>query len=229
MAEEDLATLFAILLVLGGALLLAAPLFFRMVKGRLWALSFVAALPAFVVGALALSFVQLSMEAPLLLAPVVAVVFVVRVASPSLAYLKLRERVRATRVLPFRILLFFGFVGLGFYVWYRSFVNPSPVALDPVILSERILMAAGTAFVFLRVHLRLFPRGSFNMRVLWVATILFSFAFAVVAPYAFPSYGTLYGVSGVMGWLIGASVLLKSPQPAVLPLPSAVPIYGPRP
>ncbi len=229
MAEEDLATLFAILLVLGGALLLVAPLFFRMVKGGLWALSFVVALPAFLVGVLALSFVKLSLETPLLLAPVVAVVFIARVASPSLAYLKLRERVAVTRLVPARLLLFFGFVGLGFYVWYRAFVNPSGVAVDPILLSERILMAGGTAFVFLRIHLRVLPRGSFNMRALSTAAILFSSAFAVVAPYAFPAYETLYGVSGIMGWFIGASVLLKSPQQAILPLPRAVPIYGPRP
>lgn len=229
MAEEDLATLFAILLVLGGALLLVAPLFFRMLRNGLWAVSFIVAVPAFFVAILALSFVRLSLEAPLLLAPVVAVVVVARVASPALAYVRIRERVRALRSAPSRLVIFLGFVGLGFYVWYRTFVAPSGVALDPVLLSERLLMAVGTAFVFLRLHLRLLPKGSFHMRVLWIATILFSFAFAVVAPYAFPAYETLYGVSGIMGWLIGGAIVMKAPQAGLAPLARAVPIYGPRP
>ncbi len=211
MAEQDLASVFAILLVLSSVLLLVAPLFLRLVRKGLWALSFIVAVPALVLATLGLAFVEASLREPILLAPVVAVVFVARVVSPSLAYIKVRQRVWNTKMLgPSRFLLFVGFLFLGSYVWYRAFLNPFGIGIDPILLSERLLMAIGTSFVFLRLHWRVMPKGSYNMKVVWIAAILFSFAIAVIAPYAFPVYGTLYGLSGLMGWFIGGAVVLKS-------------------
>ncbi|MFQ5837363.1 MAG: hypothetical protein ACE5HJ_01105 [Thermoplasmata archaeon] len=212
MAEEDLVSLFAILLVLGSVLLLFAPVFYRLLRSGLWALTFLLAVPAFILVALGLSFVQVSFKDPIYLAPVVAVVFGMRVASPTLAFFKFRDRLEPTNVwVPARVLLLTTFLAFGLYVAYRAFINPGGSNVDLVLISERIVMALGTSFIFLRLYLRVMPKGSYNMLVIWVAAILFSLAFAVVAPYAFPAYEVLYALSGVMGWLIGSAVVWKSP------------------
>jgi hypothetical protein len=212
MAEEDLVSLFAILLVLGAVLLLFAPLFYRLLRNGLWALTFLLAVPALILIALGLSFVEFSFRDPIYLAPVVAVVFGMRVASPTLTFFRFRERLESSNVwMPARTLILITFMTYGIYVAYRAFINPTTSTLDLVLISERILMAMGTSFIFLRLYLRAMPKGSYNMMVLWVAAILFSLAFAVVAPYAFPAYSLLYALSGVMGWLIGSAVAWKSP------------------
>ncbi len=211
MAEEDLVSLFAILLVLGSAILLVAPIFYRLVRNGLWALSFMVAVPALLLALIGHSFVELSLREPILLAPVVAVIFAVRVVSPSLAYVKIREKVISTSFWGLsRLGLFVAFVGLGLYLWYRVFVDPSGINADPILLSEKLIMAVGTSFVFLRLHWKVMPKTSYNMKAVWIAALLFSFAFAVVAPYAFPSYEVLYGISGLMGWFIGGALVLKT-------------------
>jgi hypothetical protein len=212
MAEEDLVSIFAILLVLGSVLLLFAPLFYRLLKSGLWALTFLLAVPALILVALGLTFIEFSFRDPIYLAPVVAVVFGMRVASPTLAFFRFRDRLEPTRFwAPARVLLLTTFMAFGVYVAYKAFISPEASNVDLVIVSERILMATGTAFIFLRLYLRVMPKGSYNMLVLWAAAILFSLAFAVVAPYAFPAYSVLYALSGVMGWLIGSAVAWKSP------------------
>ncbi len=221
MAEEDLVSLFAILLILGSVLLLFAPLFFRLMRNGLWALTFLMTVPALILVALGLSFVEFSFQDPIYLAPVVAVVFGMRVASPTLAFFKIRERMGPTNAwFPTRILLLLTFMGFGFYLAYRGFINPEGAEADPILISEKLIMALGTAFVFLRLYLRVVPKGSYNMLLVWAAAILFSLAFAVVAPFAFPAYGILYALSGFMGWLIGGAVVWKSPSP--------LPIYCPQ-
>ncbi|MFQ6013582.1 MAG: hypothetical protein ACE5LS_08070 [Thermoplasmata archaeon] len=210
MAEHELVTLFAVLLISGAILILFAPLFYRLARNGLWAISFVLAVPAFLLVTMGLSFIQLSFADPMILAPVVAVVFGVRVVSPTLAFFKVRERLEGRNAwTPARFGLVAGFVTLGIYVGISGFNETS--AMDPILISERILMAVGTAVVFLRLHLRVRPHGSYDMFVVWLAAILFSLAFAVVAPFAFPAYTVLYALSGIMGWLIGAAVAMKSP------------------
>lgn len=211
MAEQELVSLFAILLVLGSVLLLFAPIVYRLMKTGLGALSFLLAFPALLLGIVALSIIDLSLRDPALLAPIVVIVFGARVASPTLAYLKAREKLLATGFwAPLRLGALLGFLAMGIYVGYRAFIEPSGLSTDPLIVSERFLMALGTSFVFLRIHMRLMPKGSANMMFLWGAAILFSIAFALVAPYAFPSYEVVYSISGVMGWLIGGAVVLRS-------------------
>ncbi|MCJ2519902.1 MAG: hypothetical protein LN412_03000 [Candidatus Thermoplasmatota archaeon] len=211
MAERELVSIFAILLVVGSVLLLFSPIFYRLMRTGLWTLTFVMAAPVLLLAALGLSFVEYSLTDPIYLAPVVAVVFGARVVSPTLAFLKIRERTVATngRALT-RLLLFIAFLVFGLYVGYKTFVDPSGASIDPILISEKLIMTLGTALVFLRLHLMIMPKGSYSMKVVWVAAFLFSLAFAVVAPYAFPAYGVLYGFSGVMGWLIGGAVILKS-------------------
>lgn len=212
MAEEDLVSLFAVLLVLGAVLLLFSPLFYRLMKNGLWALTFLLSIPALMVVALGLTFVEFSFRDPLYLAPVVAVVFGMRVASPTLAFFRFRDRLEPSRYwAPARVLLLTTFMAFGIYVAYKAFITPGSSDLDPIIVSERILMALGTAFIFLRLYLRVMPKGSYNMLVVWAAAILFSLAFAVVAPYAFPAFSVLYALSGVMGWFIGSAVAWRSP------------------
>lgn len=212
MAEEDLVSLFAILLVLGSVLLLFSPVFYRLLQSGLWALTFLLAVPAFVLLAIGLSIVEVSFQDPLYLAPVVAVVFGMRVASPTLAFFKFREKLEVSRLWSLaRPLLLVTFLAFGLYVAYKAFLNPDGATVDPILVSERVLMAVGTSFVFLRLYLKVMPKGSYHMMVLWAAAIMFSLAFAVVAPYAFPAYETLYALSGLMGWLIGGAVIWKSP------------------
>lgn len=210
MAEQQLVTLFAVLLISGAILVLFAPLFYRLARNGLWAISFVLAVPAFLLITLGLSFVELSFANPAILAPVVTVVFGMRLVSPTLAFFKVREQLEGRQAwTPARLGLVGGFAALGIYVGFAGFGDTS--AVDPILISEKIVMAFGTAYVFLRLHLKVMPKGSYNMFVLWLAAILFSLAFAVVAPFAFPAYAVLYAVSGVMGWLIGAAVGVKSP------------------
>jgi hypothetical protein len=210
MAEHELITLFAVLLLAGAILTLLAPLFYRLARNGLWAVGFVLAVPAFLLVTVGWSVLNLSFTDPTVLGPVVAVVFGMRVVSPSLAYFGVRQRLEGRNSwTPARFGLVAGFATMGVYVMLTGFSGASPV--DPILISERILMAVGTVFIFLRFHLRVMPHGSQAMFLVWLAAILFSLAFAVVAPFAFPAYGVLYAVSGTMGWLIGASIAIKTP------------------
>ncbi len=213
MAEQELVTLFAVLLISGAILILFAPLFYRLAREGLWIFCLILAVPAVLLVTLGLSFIQLSFADPAVLAPVVAVVFGLRVISPTLAFFKVRERLEGTGSwIPARVGLAGGFVTLGIFVAVTGFWEIS--SLDPILISERIAMAVGTAFVFLRFQARVMPHGSYDMFVVWLAAILFSLAFALVAPFAFPAYAVLYALSGTMGWLIGAAVAMKTPSAA---------------
>ncbi|MFQ5919644.1 MAG: hypothetical protein ACE5I4_06315 [Thermoplasmata archaeon] len=211
MAEQELVTLFAVLLISGAILILFAPIFYRLARQGRWILSFVLAVPALLLVTLGLSFVQLSFADPAILAPVVAIVFAMRLAAPTLTFFNVRERLEGkSSWTPARMGLIGGFVTLGVYVGMSGFWE-SP-AIDPILISERIAMAVGTAFIFLRFQVKVMPRGSYDMFVLWLGAILFSLAFALVAPFAFPAYAVLYAVSGTMGWLIAAAVAMKGPS-----------------
>ncbi|MDX1534022.1 MAG: hypothetical protein R3291_00180 [Thermoplasmata archaeon] len=210
MAEQELVSLFAVLLIAGATLMLFAPLFYRLAREGLWIFGLVLAVPALLLVTLGLSFVQLSFADPAVLAPVVAVVFGMRVVSPTLAFFGVRTRLEGKRAWSgARVGLVAGFATMGVYAALGG-VWQAPT-MDPLLLSERVAMAAGTAFVFLRFQLKVMPHGSYDMFVLWLAAILFSSAFAVVAPFAFPAYAVLYAVSGTMGWFIAATVAVKAP------------------
>lgn len=212
MAEEDLVSLFAILLVLGSVVLLFAPVFYRLARSSLWALSFALAVPAFLLAALGYAFVEASFTHPGILAPVVVLVFGARVVSPTLAFFRVRDQwAEKAWWGSFRLLLVLGFSLFGIYLLLYGFSGESP-GTDPILISERIIMALGTAFVFLRIYWKVLPSGSYNRLALWIAAILFSVAIAVVAPYAFPAYGVLYALSGLMGWFIGSAVAMKAPS-----------------
>ena len=209
MAEQELVTLFAVLLISGAILILFAPIFYRLARQGLWFFSFVLAVPAVLLVTLGLSFIQLGFADPAVLAPVVAVVFGMRVVAPTLTFFSVRQRLEGkgswTAV---RMGLIVGFVTLGIYMATSGFWETPLV--DLILISERIAMAVGTAFIFLRFQLKVMPRGSYDKFVVWLAAILFSLAFSVVAPFAFPAYAVLYALSGTMGWLIGAAVAMKT-------------------
>lgn len=222
MAEQELVTLFAALLILGSIVLLFAPVFVRLVRNGMWALSFALALPGLLLAVLGYTFVEASFRNPAILAPVVAVVFGARVVSPTLTFFKVRDRMKdAAAWPPLKLLLTAGFLLFAVYIMLNGLGGSEASQTDPVLISERVIMAVGTAFVFLRFYIRFVPSGSYNRLALWVAAILFSTAIAVVAPYAFPDYGVLYALSGLMGWLIGSAVALKTPARP----PTAMPLY----
>ncbi len=211
MAEQELVTLLAVLLISGAILILFAPIFYRLARQGLGIFSVVLAVPAVLLVILGLSYVQLGFADPTVLAPVVAVVFVMRVVAPTLTFFSVRQRLEGTGSwTPVRMGLIVGFVTLGIYMAIHGFWETPTV--DPFLISERIAMAAGTSLIFLRFQLKVMPHGSYDKFVVWLAAILFSLAFSVVAPFAFPAYGVLYALSGMMGWLIGAAVAMKTPS-----------------
>ncbi len=211
MAEQELVTLFAVLLISGAILILFAPLFYRLARQGLWIFSLVLAVPAVLLVTLGLAYVQLGFADPAVLAPVVAVVFGMRVVAPALTFFSVRQRLEGTGSwTAVRMGLIVGFVTLGTYAAIGGFWETP--ALDPILIGERIAMAVGTALIFLRFQLMVMPHGSYDKFVVWLAAILFSLAFSVVAPFAFPAYAVLYALSGMMGWLIGAAVAMKAPS-----------------
>lgn len=217
MAEEALISLFGVLLVLGAVLLLFAPLSVRLYRSGSWLLLLLLLLPAFLLASVGVDFVRQSFVNPLILSPLVAFVFVAKVLAPSMTFYRLRGRLLSRHLWgKTKPLAFLGFVSIGIYVAYRAFV-PAPPAEAPVLLTERLVIALGTAFLFLRLYWKVLPKGSPGWVMLWAGAILFSLAFAVIAPYAFPEYAALYGVAGVMGWLIGAAIILRSPTPGSTP------------
>ncbi len=209
---NELVSAFAILLVLGSVLLLFGPLLYRLARRGMWALGFIVLIPAFLAASTGYNLVGLSFDDPMILAPVVAMVFVGRVVSPTMMFHMARERLyRAAAWGTARSLAFLGFLAYGFYVGYVALVAPDGGSGDPILATEKIAMAGGTAFIFLRFFFKAVPKGSHSMTIAWGAAIFFSLAFALIAPYAFPEYHALYSISGVMGWLIGAAVIARSP------------------
>lgn len=211
MAEDALVSLFGVLLVLGAVLLLFAPLFYRFLRRGLWAFSLLILVPAFLVASAGTTWVEQSFQNPLFLAPIVAFVFLARVVSPVATFFRVREQLSIRGIFgPAKPLAFIGFLAMGLYVGLRAF-SPVSAEGDPVIVTERLLVALGTAFLLVRLYWKVMPRGSPGWLMVWAGAILYSLAFAVVAPYAFPEYQALYGLSGIMGWLIGAAIIWKTP------------------
>lgn len=205
--ETQLVYLFAALLAVGSVVLLFVPLLrhawlfaatpfgFALVVGPMLLLSF---------GAIAL--VALAISDPVFFAPVVAVTVVLRVASPTFAYRRLRDWFEEKRGwTELRLLTLVAFLGLAGYLVYELVMfAAAPTAPGAAALSESLVMALGASVAFVRLALRAHPEDRALPWPLWFAAILFSAAFVVVAPYAFPPFAILYAASGVAGWSMGA-------------------------
>lgn len=207
-SEAQLVTLFAALVAIGAVVLLFLPVVRRAwysAAGPLGYTVVVAGMLAASVFAVAL--VSLAASDSAFATPLVLVVIVLRLASPSLLYLRLRTRLEAKALWDAaRPAAAVVFVGLAGALVVRG-IGLVPATVSLVVgLSDQALMAAGASVLFLRLALRARPAGVDGGIVVWLAGLLFGIAFLVVAPYAFPAYAFWYLVSGVAGWTLGAVV-----------------------
>lgn len=210
LSETDLVYLFAGLLAVASVLLLfvpflrrtwifaATPIGFAIVVGPIVLLS---------VGAIALVFLAIS--DPAYFVPVVAVTVVLRLISPLFLYRRMREWFEEKRGwAELRLLILAGFLVLAGYLVYESvLLAAGPRSPGLAALSGSLVMALGASVGFVRFALRARPQERASLWPLWLAAILFSAAFIVVAPYAFPAFAIVYAISGVAGWALGAVAL----------------------
>ncbi len=206
-AERDIVLLFAGLLMGGSLALLLLPLMHRLAE-RGWMLLGLFAAPILAVAVGGIAMVVFVGTNDQVLLPVVAVVAVLRSLSPTLTFLKVRERWETTRFWEgIKLLLIIVFPAMAAYLGYRLLV---PATADPVILSERILMAAGTALLLARFYFLVLPKVVRERVLLWCSAVIFSVALGVVAPYAFPGFDVYYSISGIIGWGLGLFLALRS-------------------
>lgn len=212
--EPFFAAMFAGMLIAGTLLVLLFPVFTRLTEERsTWRLY---ALLALVIGVMGLSLyvVFIALEEPLYFLPFVVLVLALRGASPTFLYRSLRDRFDMRGWWPVvRIVLAGGFVALAGYLLYTlllSLIGPIfGVGRPGVDYTELALMAVGGAFTIVRLLARILPESWRDKPNVWVAALLISISFAVLAPFAFPGYEPLYRAAGVGGWLLGFVVLWK--------------------
>lgn len=208
-SEAFIAYLFSILLIVSAVLMLLTP-FLRHAwsygTSRVGILALAAAMVAAAVGAFLL--VQASLTDPVYFIPVVVATAALQVASPSLLYLRLRERLETMRrweVLQVGILI--AFVGAAaFLALDFAGVLPSTTGVQFALLSEQALMALGAASLFVRFALRFRPHDTWGPWSVWLAAVLFAVAFTIVVPYALVEFAPVYFTSGIAGWLIATAV-----------------------
>ncbi|TLZ65481.1 MAG: hypothetical protein E6K16_02790 [Methanobacteriota archaeon] len=107
-------------------------------------------------------------------------------------------------------ILLAAFLGLAGFLLVHLIVGPSAgTSIGAFALSEQFIMALGASALFARFALRVRPQERVSLWPVWLAGLLFSIAFLVVAPYAFPGFAIAYTASGLVGWLLGAVVLWR--------------------
>lgn len=207
--------MFAGMLIAGTLLVLLFPVFARLTaETTTWRLYTVLAL---VIGVMAVSLyvVVLALDNFLYFLPFVVLVLALRGVSPIFLYRSLRDRFDMQRWWPvLRFVLAVGFVALAGYLLYVLLVT---LVVEPIFgggrpgvdYTELILMAIGGAFTIVRLLARVLPESWRNKPNVWVAALLISIAFAILAPFAFPDYVPLYRAAGVGGWLLGFVVLWR--------------------
>ena len=210
--ETDLAYLFAGLLAASAVLLLFLPVLRHIslfAVSRLVSGFIVLGILLLAVGAIVL--VVLAVSNPSYFAPIAAVTAVLRIGSPTLLYRKIRERFEATRMWGIlQWILLAAFLGLAGFLLVHLIVGPSAgTSIGAFALSEQFIMALGASALFARFALRVRPQERVSLWPVWLAGLLFSIAFLVVAPYAFPGFAIAYTASGLVGWLLGAVVLWR--------------------
>ncbi|HTD81160.1 MAG TPA: hypothetical protein VK723_03310 [Thermoplasmata archaeon] len=210
--ETDLAYLFAGLLAASAVLLLFLPVLRHIslfAVSRLVSGFIVLGILLLAIGAIVL--VVLAVSNPSYFAPIAAVTAVLRIGSPTLLYRKIRERFEATRMWGIlQWILLAAFLGLAGFLLVHLVVGPSAgTSIGALALSEQFIMALGASALFARFALRVRPQERVSLWPVWLAGLLFSIAFLVVAPYAFPGFAMAYTASGLVGWLVGAVVLWR--------------------
>lgn len=221
--EPVAAFLFGGTLVAAMLLLLLWPLVVRLRTEPTRAKSYALLALLGAVAAVALIVIWQAIDNPVLFAPFVALVVGLRLASPTMLYRSAKRRFgRRERVWPvLRVLLVVAFVAFAAFLIFSLIVRAleglglaGDGLLDAIGLSEQVVMAAGGAFVIVRVLAKVLPASLRDRPRLWAAAILVSVAFAVMAPYAFGQfeYEVAYNASGIGGWLIGFLVAWKYPH-----------------
>ncbi len=200
--------MFAGMLIAGTLLVLLSPLFFKLTEEvKSWKLY---ALLALVIGVMGLSLyvVYLALSDPLFFIPFVVLVFGLRVASPTFLFRSLRDRFELRKFWPIvKILMAAGFLAYAGYLTYTIlayyFGQLFGFASSQVDYSELLLMAVGGAFIIIRLFARILPESLRERPTVWIAAILLSVAFSVLAPFAFPGYDIYYRLAGLAGWVAG--------------------------
>lgn len=146
---------------------------------------------------------------PILLAPLVVAIVLLRALSPTLTFLKVREALEPNKMWYWvKAIIVAGFIAMPAYLAFRLIV-PSNQS-DAFLLGERVLMALGGALVLIRFYMLLLPRIDEGRLYLLISAILFSVSLGVIAPYAFPGYQLYYGLSGIVGWCLGLVFAFRS-------------------
>jgi len=147
---------------------------------------------------------------PVYFVPVVVVTVALRIVSPSLLYLRGRDRLDTTRswsVLRWlSALVFLVLAAVLAYDVVRLASGQEPPGIATV--SEQLVMAASASALIVRIAARGRPRESTEWWPLWSAAVLMAVAFVVVLPYAVPTFAITYAASGLVGWTIAFAVLL---------------------
>ncbi|MDX1534023.1 MAG: hypothetical protein R3291_00185 [Thermoplasmata archaeon] len=212
--QELGAILFAGTLVAGTLIVLLSPVIYKLVEEqtrfRLYLLL------VLVIGVMAgsLYLVFLALSEPLFFLPFAILVSVFRGVSPTFLYRSIEFRFEERKWwAALRVLLAAVFLGFAGYVTYvlildllEPFLGPQP---PEVLFVEQLLMAAGGAFVVVRILSRILPETLRDKPTVWIAAILISVAFAFLAPFAIPEYAIYYRLSGLVGWVLGFVVLWR--------------------
>jgi len=209
-AEASYVYAFAVSLAIGSAVLLFVPLFRYLrdvAAGRSPLLLAVGGMLGLSVAAI--FGITSAPSDPALLLPLAAVTVVLRLASPTLLYRGIRDRLEARRTWPaIRLFLGIAFVGFAALLVYGLIaVLLGQVPPWPATLSEQFAMALGASFLVLRTAYRFRPRFTAELWSFWMSATAFAVAFIVISPYAFPAYAMAYWVSGLLGWMAGLVAL----------------------
>lgn len=141
--------------------------------------------------------------------PIAAVTVALRLASPTLLYRGMRERLEDSGTWPLIrpgiALVFIGFTVLLLYGLFNLLSGSRPPW--QVTLSEQLAMAMGASFLILRTALRFRPKFAVELWPFWVSATALAVAFIVIAPYAFSGFAVAYAISGIIGWIAGFVVL----------------------
>jgi hypothetical protein len=213
--EMILAFLFGGMLISGTLIILLSPIIFKLTEEMTkWKLYGLLAIILAVMG-LSLYVIALALENPLFFLPFVVLVLGIRASSPTFLYRSLRDRFETKKFwTPLKFVLAAGFIAYAGYLVYSLLLKVfgeffgvgGSVAAD---LSEQVLMAAGGAFVIVRLFAKILPESLMEKPTVWLSAILLSLAFAVMAPFAFPGYDIAYRLAGLAGWIIGFVVIWR--------------------
>lgn len=215
MVEQAIfAFLFGGMLIAGTLIVLLSPVIFKLTQEvTSWKLYGLLALVLAVMG-VSLYVVYLALTEPLFFLPFVVLVVGLRASSPTILFKSLQERFEVSRFwTPLKVLLAVGFLGYAGYLIYTLVLDLLEPLIGPqsqaALLSEQLLMALGGAFVIIRVFAKVLPESLRDKPTAWIAAILLSVAFAVMAPFAFPGFDVAYKAAGLGGWLLGLLVIWR--------------------